>query len=171
MTQANGAYKPRGSKRRKCEQASHNGLMHFAEGGNPPPGQGKLSKPNILKSSLVACFVLGPNPPVQGYRRTVAKPDRVFIVRFHLVLKRDATLKNSCVYFDKKKTPNYLSMVLGQTMNKNDLARILIWITFPELNFKYWSKEGLNKIGSLIRKPIATDKAAQAKLRTKFVGL
>ena len=58
--------------------------------------------------------------------------------------------------------------VLGQTVNKNDLARIPVQTTFPEVDFKYWSKEGISKIGNLIGKPIATDKATQAKPRAKL---
>ncbi|KAJ8451971.1 hypothetical protein Cgig2_016552 [Carnegiea gigantea] len=130
-------------------------------------------------SSSVACFMLGANPPVQvmegffyrlwgnkGYEKTVAKPDGAFIMRFYSVLERDAILKNSF-----KKPLIIRPWVLGQTIDKNDVARIPVWTTFQELDFKYWSKEGLSKIGILIGKPIATDKATQAKLRTKFARL
>ena len=55
---------------------------------------------------------------------------------------------------------------LGQQVNEEDLAKFSEWITFPDLNFKYWSK-GLSKIGCLIGCLLATDKATRNKNRAR----
>lgn len=38
----------------------------------------------------------------KGYDRVVAKPNGVFIVRFHSVMERDEVLAHDFVYFEKK---------------------------------------------------------------------
>ncbi|RAL43264.1 hypothetical protein DM860_015154 [Cuscuta australis] len=42
---------------------------------------------------------------------------------------------------------------------------------FPDLDMKYWSISGLSKIGSLVGRPIRTDKAAASKSRIGFARI
>lgn len=44
-------------------------------------------------------------------------------------------------------------------------------MSFPELNFRYWSKDSLSKLGSLIGRPLATNKGTQNKNHAKFAKL
>ena len=58
---------------------------------------------------------------------------------------------------------------LGLILDKDEPAKIPIWASFPDLDFRYWSKEGLKKLGSLLGKPLATNKATQNKLHTNLL--
>ncbi|KAJ8435648.1 hypothetical protein Cgig2_003303 [Carnegiea gigantea] len=60
---------------------------------------------------------------------------------------------------------------LGQEVNTDELAKIPLWMSFPELNFRYWSKDSLSKLGSLIGRPLATNKGTQNKTHAKFAKL
>ncbi|KAJ8429718.1 LOW QUALITY PROTEIN: hypothetical protein Cgig2_013790 [Carnegiea gigantea] len=75
----------------------------------------------------------------KGYDRVIPKPDGVFIVKFHTILGRDK-------------------------VNKEDLGRILVWETFPELDFRYW--RGAEQGSQFIRLPLGY----RYKTCTKFAG-
>jgi len=67
----------------------------------------------------------------------------MFIVQFHSILERDDALEHNVVYYDKK--PLVMkSWTIGKTIREEDIAGILVWATFPELDFKFLS-EGLSK--------------------------
>ena len=83
------------------------------------------------------------------------------------MLERDEVLKQNFIYFNKK-TLIMSAWTLLQEINKDKLARIPVWVRFPQLDYKYWRKKGLSKLGSLLGKPLATDNATQNKLLTKF---
>ncbi|KAJ8437646.1 hypothetical protein Cgig2_018436 [Carnegiea gigantea] len=87
-----------------------------------------------FRKSSIICFSLGSNP---GYDRVVAKPNGVFIVRFHSVMERDEVLGRDFVYFEKKP----------------------LWVKFPEFDFRFWSREGISKISSIVGRPLVADKA------------
>ena len=48
---------------------------------------------------------------------------------------------------------------------------MLVWTTFLELDFSYWSKEGLSNLANLLGRPLVTNKATQNKIRIKFARL
>ncbi|KAJ8429271.1 hypothetical protein Cgig2_000759 [Carnegiea gigantea] len=101
--------------------------------------------------------MLGANPPIQvmdGFFRrlwgnkvfkgAIVKANGVFIVRFHSVLELD------------------------EEINKHELAWILVWVSLPELDFKYYSKKGLSKLSHLLGNPLVTYKVTQNNVHTKF---
>ncbi|KAJ8453105.1 hypothetical protein Cgig2_014868 [Carnegiea gigantea] len=78
-------------------------------------------------------------------------------VRFHSILERDEVLKQNFIYFDKK--PLIMrAWMLGE-----------VCVSFPDLDIKYDSREVLSKIGSLLRKLLAIDKATQYKMRANLL--
>ena len=44
-------------------------------------------------------------------------------------------------------------------------------MSFLELNFRYWSKDSLSKLVSLIERPLTTNKGTQNKTHAKFAKL
>ncbi|KAM3337573.1 hypothetical protein P3S68_031898 [Capsicum galapagoense] len=55
--------------------------------------------------------------------------------------------------------------------SKEELSTVPIWVKLPGLEFKYWSKKGLSKIGSLIGKPLMVDTQTEKKLGLSFARL
>lgn len=54
---------------------------------------------------------------------------------------------------------------------KEELQIVPIWIKFPDLDFKYWSKVVLNKIGRLVGKPIMVDHNTEERNRLNFARI
>lgn len=46
-----------------------------------------------------------------------------------------------------------------------------IWVKLPGLDFKYWGPKGLNKIGSVIGKPLMVDRNTERKIGLNFARL
>lgn len=55
--------------------------------------------------------------------------------------------------------------------SKEELLTVPIWVRLPGINFKYWSDQGLSKIGSLVGKPLMVDKQTEKKLRLSYARL
>jgi len=97
-----------------------------------------------------------------------AKLNGVFIDRFHSVMERDEVLRQDFVYFEEKPLVMKICCV-GQCVETNEIAKILVWVKFPEFDFTFWSKEGVNKISSLVGGLLSVDKASKDKSKTRFV--
>ncbi|KAK6781940.1 hypothetical protein RDI58_019736 [Solanum bulbocastanum] len=82
--------------------------------------------------------------------------DRVLVVRFETVIGKHEALRGGIYHFDNK--PFIVKEWTPELeFTKEELQTVQIWVKFPGLDFKYWSRVGLSKIGSLIRKPMMVD--------------
>jgi len=65
-----------------------------------------------------------------------AKLNGVFIDRFHSVMERDEVLRQDFVYFEEKPLVMKICCV-GQCVETNEIAKILVWVEFPELILRF----------------------------------
>ena len=105
-----------------------------------------------------------------GYDRIVSKPDEVFILRFHFILETDATLLRNFIYSNKKALV-MKCWSLSWPTSKEIVAWSPIQASLPNSDFKFQSKEGLNKNTTLLDYPLATNKALQIKSLTHYAGV
>lgn len=52
---------------------------------------------------------------------------------------------------------------INESFNKEEMMKIPTWIRLPGLPIKFWSEQGLGKVGSLIGKPLYADRATEEK--------
>ncbi|PHU15324.1 hypothetical protein BC332_16529 [Capsicum chinense] len=80
----------------------------------------------------------------------------VIVVRFETVGGKQQVLQGGIYHFDNK--PFIVKEWTPELeFTREELLTVLIWIKFSGLDFKYWSRKGLSKIGSLIGKPLMVD--------------
>ncbi|KAM3199220.1 hypothetical protein P3L10_031580 [Capsicum annuum] len=73
----------------------------------------------------------------------------VIVVRFETVGGKQKVLQGGIYHFDNK--PFIVKEWTPELeFTREELLTVQIWIKFSGLDFKYWSRKGLNKIGSLI---------------------
>ncbi|KAJ8423662.1 hypothetical protein Cgig2_006241 [Carnegiea gigantea] len=112
--------------------------------------------------SSTAYFVLGANPPfhvMEGFTNRLwgmKGLDKIY-----------SQADERVIYFDNKR------MILKawnvrQTVNKEDIASLPVWVKLHKLDLKFWSIQGLSKIGSLLRHPIVADKVTTDKSMLKY---
>ncbi|XP_043696883.1 uncharacterized protein LOC122647587 [Telopea speciosissima] len=56
-------------------------------------------------------------------------------------------------------------------LQRVDLCSVPIWVSLPNLPFHFWSSEALSSIGSVIRKPIMTDKMTRSMERLSYARM
>lgn len=97
-----------------------------------------------------------------GIDRVVVIAKGIFIVRFNSFENRNKVLDRGSPMFDKKPV-----IVKPWTTNldikKFDINCVPIWVRLMELDLKYWGQNALMKIGSMLGKPIKTDRATSVK--------
>ncbi|KAH0685006.1 hypothetical protein KY289_022758 [Solanum tuberosum] len=133
--------------------------------------------------NAVVCYVLGAHPPfqvIQGYiqrlwgkhgiDKVAMLRNGVIVVRFETVLGKQEVLQGGIYHFDNKP---FIVKEWTQELEftKEELETVPIWIKFPGLDFKYWSKAGLSKIGSLIGKPMMVDHNTEARNGLNFARI
>jgi len=79
------------------------------------------------------------------------------LVRFDSVEKRDKVLLHGCYQFDKKP---FIVKPWHKDFQKEKIEFVPVWVQLPELDLKYWSPTGQNKLASLLGTPIMADKNA-----------
>ncbi|KAK4707000.1 hypothetical protein R3W88_033439 [Solanum pinnatisectum] len=108
--------------------------------------------------NAVVCYVLGAHPPftvIQGYIQRlwgkfgIVKVDMlkngVLVVRFETVIGKHEALQGGIYHFDNK--PFIVKEWTPELeFTKEELQTVPIWVKFPGLDFKYWSRVGLSKI-------------------------
>ncbi|KAM3382619.1 hypothetical protein P3S68_008194 [Capsicum galapagoense] len=93
----------------------------------------------------------------------------VVLVRFNTEEGKNKVVQKGIFHFDNKPF-NVKAWSLEIKFTRNELLIVLIWIEFPGLGFKYWSKKGLsNKLGSLIGKPLMVDQNTERKTGLNYV--
>lgn len=103
----------------------------------------------------------------RGIDEILAKPDAVFIVRFHSVLEWDEVLRQNYVYLDKKALIMKAWFVV-QCIIKDMSVKIPMQVTFSELDLNFWSREGLSKITGLLDRPLVVEKVTQDKAKIRY---
>ncbi|KAM3290757.1 hypothetical protein P3S67_019046 [Capsicum chacoense] len=94
----------------------------------------------------------------------------VIVVRVETVIGKQEVLQGGIYHFDNK------PLIVKEwspklEFTKEELETIPIWIKFPELDFKYWSKSVLSKLGSMIGKPLMVDHKTEERNGLKFARL
>ncbi|XP_043717563.1 uncharacterized protein LOC122665474 [Telopea speciosissima] len=56
-------------------------------------------------------------------------------------------------------------------LERVDLCSVPVWVSLPNLTFHFWSSEALSSIGSVIGKPIITDKMTRSMERLSYARL
>lgn len=56
-------------------------------------------------------------------------------------------------------------------MERIDLQKIPIWVSMPGLPFQYWAPESLSAIGSVLGKPLYTDRHTKQRERLSYARL
>ncbi|KAM3374832.1 hypothetical protein P3S68_013546 [Capsicum galapagoense] len=80
----------------------------------------------------------------------------VIVVRLETVGGKQQVLQGGIYHFDNK--PFIVKEWTPELeFTREELLTVPIWIKFSGLDFKYWSRKGLSKIGSLIAKPLMVD--------------
>ncbi|XP_074265677.1 uncharacterized protein LOC141588121 [Silene latifolia] len=129
-------------------------------------------------TNAIYCYVLGANPPgyvLGGFLRRVWKfhdidtvlslANGICVVRIKDATSKQTVLRSRPVFFANKPlvvkdwTPDV-------KMVKSEVEVVPIWIRFYGLDLKFWGL-ALNKIASLVGKPVRLDTATQTK---SFLG-
>ncbi|KAH0706236.1 hypothetical protein KY289_011312 [Solanum tuberosum] len=79
---------------------------------------------------------------------TRTKKGEIVEIEMEDIRKREP-LQGGIFHFDNKQF-TVKEWTLELEFTKEELQIVPIWVKFPGLYFKYWSREGLSKIGSLI---------------------
>ncbi|KAM3268133.1 hypothetical protein P3S67_031683 [Capsicum chacoense] len=94
----------------------------------------------------------------------------VIVMRFDTLLGKQDVLQGGIYHFDHK--PFIVKEWTHELeFTKEELKTVPIWVKFPDLDFKYWSKTVLSKIGSMIGKPIMVDQNTEARNGLKFARI
>lgn len=94
----------------------------------------------------------------------------VTVVRVATEIGKQKVIQGGIYHFDNKPfivkawTPDL-------EFTKEELLTVPIWIKFSSINFKYWSPRGLNKVGSLVRKPFMVDQNIKKRNGLNFERL
>lgn len=87
-----------------------------------------------------------------GINKISMLKNEVILVRFDTVASKQE-VNGGIYHFDNKPfIVKAWSPYLKFT--REELLTVPIWVKFPGLDFKYWSPNGLSKIGSLVGKPL-----------------
>ncbi|KAK6786706.1 hypothetical protein RDI58_015231 [Solanum bulbocastanum] len=119
--------------------------------------------------NVVVCYVLGAHPPFQvvkgftqrlwgkyGIDKLFMLQNGVIVVRFESEIGKQEVLQGGIYHFDNK--PFIVKEWTRELeFTKKKLHSVPIWNKLPGSDFKYWSKKGLSKIGSLIGIPLMVD--------------
>ncbi|XP_019248818.1 PREDICTED: uncharacterized protein LOC109228098 [Nicotiana attenuata] len=86
------------------------------------------------------------------------------------VIGKDEVLQGGIYHFDNKP---FIVKELHKDMEftREELYTVPIWVKLPGLDFKYWGPKGLNKIGSMIGKPLMVDRNTENKIGLNFARL
>lgn len=117
----------------------------------------------------------GTNPPYKVFagfmfrvwavyqvQKRIAMEGGLFLVRFNTGEERDRVLKAGLCFFDKRP-------VLMQPwqpdiqFDRENIDKLPIWIQLPQLDQQFWGAPSLSKIGSLIGRPLKTDKPTKER--------
>ncbi|KAM3337261.1 hypothetical protein P3S68_031586 [Capsicum galapagoense] len=94
----------------------------------------------------------------------------VIVVRFETVGGKQKMLQGEIYHFDNK--PFIVKeWTLELEFTREELLTVQIWIKFSSLDFKYWSRKGLSKSGSLIGKPLMVDHNTEERNDLNFARL
>ncbi|KAH0682964.1 hypothetical protein KY290_021554 [Solanum tuberosum] len=94
----------------------------------------------------------------------------VIVVRFETIIGKQKVLQGGIYHFDNK--PFIVKEWTKELeFTKEELQTVPIWIKFTGLDFKYWSKAGLSKIGSLVGKPMMVDHNTEARNGLNFARI
>ncbi|KAM3319394.1 hypothetical protein P3S67_006594 [Capsicum chacoense] len=87
-----------------------------------------------------------------------------------MLLGKQNVLQGGIYHFDNK---SFIAKEWAHELKftKEELKTVPIWVKFPDLNFKYWSKIVLSKIGSMIGKPIMVYHNTEARNDLKFASI
>lgn len=97
-----------------------------------------------------------------GIGRVALIAKGVFIIRFISFDSRSKVLDDGIPMFDKK--PVIIKPWSADLDVENiDVSTIPIWVRLMELDLKYWGQYTLMKLGSLLGKPLKTDRATTMK--------
>lgn len=72
---------------------------------------------------------------------------------------------------DCKKTTILRAWSKDLVMKRMDLQKIPIWVSLPGLPFHYWSTESLSAIGSVLGKPLYTDRYTKSRERLSYTRI
>ncbi|VFQ79935.1 unnamed protein product [Cuscuta campestris] len=148
----------------------------------------KLTSEDIIEEctywdAAALVYVLGANPPLsvmEGYIGRIWKAYQIeeinflkpgqYVVRFQKENERDEAIDKKFYHFDNKPVC-VRKWKPGCSVDLNELEDISIWIQFPDLEIKYWSLSGLSRLGSLLGKPIRTDRATAKRTKLDFARM
>lgn len=78
-----------------------------------------------------------------------AVENKVILVTFDTAVGKNDVIQTGIYHFDSK--PFIVkAWSPGMDFSKEELHTVPIWIKFPGMDFKYWSPNGLGKLGSLV---------------------
>ncbi|XP_043724094.1 protein DGS1, mitochondrial-like [Telopea speciosissima] len=94
----------------------------------------------------------------------------IFVFRFNLEDDKVKVLEGGPWYVQKR------PMILRPwspdvCLEKVNLCYVPVWVSLPNLPFHFWSPEALSSIGSVIGKPIVTDKMTSSMERLSYARL
>lgn len=93
---------------------------------------------------------------IRGIEKVAMLQNGVIVVRFNTEAMKQEVLQGGIYHFDNK--PFIVNEWMPELeFTREELSTVPIWIKFPRLDFKYWSIKGLNKIASLIGRPLMVD--------------
>lgn len=130
--------------------------------------------------SAVLCTVLGAYPPFEIVQRYIRRlwaelsVDKiilvrkgVFLVRFDCMEDKDKALARG-IYFFNRKPFIVQSWNTDLDMTTASITTLPLWIQLPGLEIKYWGISSLNKLCSILGKPIRTDQYTQEKTMWRY---
>lgn len=94
----------------------------------------------------------------------------IYLVRFRSKESCEKVLNAGPLLFDSR--PVVIKRwEPGIILENEKISKVLVWIRLPGLHLKFWGQNSLIKIGSLIGKPIKTDKIIATKERLEYARL
>lgn len=93
----------------------------------------------------------------------------ILLVRFNNKEGTIKVLQGVIHHFDRK--PIMKAWKTEIDFSKEEMFFVPIWVKLPGQEFKYRSIKGLNKIGSLIGKPLLVDRHTKQKIDLSFAKL
>lgn len=93
-----------------------------------------------------------------------------FILRFKAMKDKEEVLKRG-PYTIQRMTMFLIEWKEDFSMEKDMMRTLPIWIKLPQLPIQFWGKKSLEKIGSMIGKPMFTDECTANKLRVSYARI